>query len=163
MRRIRVDEWQELRELRLRALLDAPDAYGSTFEEESQEPESTWRDWAAAGAEGGAGYTAIAVGLDGWVGLGVGAPHLAFPGELGLFAMWVDHNVRREGIGRGIVEEIAASATSARFPSIRLLVTESNEAAIRLYASCGFVDTGGRSPLREGSAVFAISMIKQLA
>jgi ribosomal protein S18 acetylase RimI-like enzyme len=30
IRRIGKDEWQELRELRLRALIDAPDAFGST-------------------------------------------------------------------------------------------------------------------------------------
>lgn len=144
IRRIRADEWRELRELRLRALLDAPDAFTSTYEESAADPKDVWRDWAGGGAEGGEGFTAIAVGEDGWGGMAVGAPHHAFPGEGGLFAMWVDPSVRGGGIAQRLVEEIIEWARTTPFPSIRLRVTTSNGAAIRLYERCGFVDTGER-------------------
>jgi ribosomal protein S18 acetylase RimI-like enzyme len=163
VRRIVADEWRELRDVRLRALLEAPDAYGSTYEEGTGEPDDTWREWAASGAEGGQGFTATAVGDTGWVGLAVGAPHHAFPGEVGLFAMWVDPAWRGRGVGRRLVDRVIAWAVAERFPTIRLLVTETNEPAFRLYERCGFVDTGERVPLREGSDLAAVSMIRSLA
>lgn len=162
IRRIGRDEWRELRELRLRALLDAPNAFGSTHDQEASDPEDVWRDWAANGAAGGSGFAAIAIGPGGWVGMAVGAPHREHPGELGLFAMWVDPSVRGEGIGRRLVDAVIGWARTAGFGSIRLRATTSNDDAIRLYERCGFLDDGDREPLREGSDVFTMSMTRSL-
>ena len=163
VRRIRANEWQALRDVRLRALLDTPDAYGSTYEEESSDPDHKWRDWAVSGADGGSGFTAVATGETGWVGLAVGMPHRAFPGELGLFAMWVDPVWRGRGLGRRLVDDVVAWAVAQRFPTIRLLVTTTNGPAFRLYERCGFIDTGERVPLREGSDLVAATMVRSLA
>ncbi len=43
VRRADEDEWEHIRDIRLRALLDAPDAFGSTFEGEAEDGESEWR------------------------------------------------------------------------------------------------------------------------
>ncbi len=158
IRRIRSDEWEALRDIRLRALLDTPDAFGSTHEQEAVDPEDAWRDWTANGAEGGDGFTAVALDGGAWIGLAVGAPHRAFPGEVGLFAMWVDPVFRGQGIGRRLVDEVVAWARTAGFPSIRLLATTTNDAAIRLYDRCGFVDSGERQPLRDGAVIVAMTM-----
>ena len=163
IRRIDRSEWPALRELRLRALIDSPDAFGSTHDQETSDPEAAWRDWAADGAKGGTGFTAIAVGDGGWVGMAVGAPHLEHPGELGLFGTWVDPSVRGEGIGRRLVDAVVAWARTAGFPTIRLRVTTSNLAGIRLYERCRFLDEGDRTPLREGSDVVTMSMTRSLA
>ena len=45
---------------------------------------------------------------------------------------------------------------------LRLRVTVSNDAAVRLYVRCGFSDVGLRLPLREGSDVMTMSMTKDL-
>lgn len=163
IRRIRADEWHRLRDLRLRALQDAPDAFGSTYEEESSGTDAQWIDWAARSAEGGSSFGAVAVDdEERWVGLAVGAPHRDHPGEAGLFAMWVDPSARRAGIGRALVEVIVGWARSDGFPLLRLLVTESNVGAVRLYLASGFSDEGHRLPLREGSDVVTMSMMKDL-
>ncbi|MGZ4130546.1 MAG: N-acetyltransferase family protein [Actinomycetota bacterium] len=159
IRRILADEWGELRELRLRALVEAPDAFGSAYEAESNDPEETWREWAAEGADGGSCFVAIALDGERWIGMAMGAPHRDHPGEAGLFAMWVDPADRGEGIGRRLVSDVIAWADAAGFPALRLRVTTTNEAATHLYETCGFVDTGGRAPLRDGSDVIAVSMI----
>ena len=52
VRRIRADEALRLRAFRLRALADAPTAFGSTLAREEAFPESVWHERASAGAAG---------------------------------------------------------------------------------------------------------------
>jgi hypothetical protein len=51
--RVRAAEWRELRELRLRALADAPEAFASTLAREAAFPDDVWRQR----AQGRAGPT----------------------------------------------------------------------------------------------------------
>lgn len=162
VRRIRADEWRELRDLRLRALRDAPDAFGSTYDEESVNGDERWMEWAAALADGGSSFGAVAVDDGRWVAMTVGAPHRDYPGEAGLFAMWVALDARGAGVGRDLVEHVVSWARSQAFRVLRLRVTETNEGARRLYERCGFADDGVRLPLREGSGTTTMSMVMEL-
>jgi GNAT superfamily N-acetyltransferase len=162
IRRIRADEWRDLRDLRLRALSDAPDAFGSTYEQEAAQPEQGWVDWAIDGAEGSS-FTVLAHDDDRWIAMAMGAPHRDHPGEAGLFAMWVAPDARRAGIGRELVEHVVRWARSQAFPVLRLRVTRSNDGAMRLYERCGFIDEGVRLPLRDGSGVMTTSMTMDLS
>jgi hypothetical protein len=56
VRRARADEWEALREIRLAALTDSPDAFGSTLAEERDADEARWRGWITG--EGWAGDVA---------------------------------------------------------------------------------------------------------
>jgi GNAT superfamily N-acetyltransferase len=163
IRRIHVDEWRDLRDLRLRALSDAPDAFGSTYEQEAEEPERGWIDRAVNGAEGGSSFTVVALDDDRWIAMAMGAPHRDHPGEAGLFAMWVAPDARRAGIGGALVEHVVSWARSRAFPVLRLRVTRSNDGAMRLYERCGFIDEGVRLPLRDGSGVMTTSMTMDLS
>jgi hypothetical protein len=46
IRRIGAGEWRELRDLRLRALNDAPEAFTATCQEESNDTDAHWSEWA---------------------------------------------------------------------------------------------------------------------
>ena len=47
IRQARASDWELLRELRLRALADAPDAsLSSTLDKEARHPQEVWRRWA---------------------------------------------------------------------------------------------------------------------
>jgi ribosomal protein S18 acetylase RimI-like enzyme len=105
----------------------------------------------------------IALDDERWIGMAMGAPHRDHPGEAGLFAMWVAPEARRAGIGRGLVEHVVGWARSKGFPVLRLMVTQTNEGAMRLYERCGFADEGVRLPLREGSGVTTTSMTMDLS
>jgi hypothetical protein len=50
VRRFTPDEWWLYRDLRLRALQDAPDAFGSTYAHECQRADSDWRTRLERGA-----------------------------------------------------------------------------------------------------------------
>jgi GNAT superfamily N-acetyltransferase len=78
--------------------------------------------------------------------------------------MWVRPERRREGIGHELVKAIVGWATGrAGVDHIVLRVTISNDAAVRLYASCGFKPTTDPpEPLREGSAVSTQTMRREL-
>jgi ribosomal protein S18 acetylase RimI-like enzyme len=162
IRRIGAGEWRELRDLRLRALQDAPDAFTATHEEESALPDTHWTGWATGMSAGGSSFGVVAESEGRWIGMAVGGPHRDHPGEAGLFAMWVDPSARGAGVARALVEGVVAWAGSAGFPVLRLRVTVSNESAVRLYERCGFSDAGLRVPLREGSDVMTMMMTMDL-
>ena len=163
IRRVGADEGRELRDLRLRALLDAPDAFTVTYDEGSSLPDAYWTDWATELAEGGPSFGLVAEREGRWIGMAVGAPHRDHTGDALLYGMWVDPLARGAGVARGLVEGVVAWARSSGFPVLWLRVALSNDAAVRLYTQCGFTDAGLRLPLREGSDIDTMSMTIDLS
>ncbi|HEY7936096.1 MAG TPA: GNAT family N-acetyltransferase [Candidatus Limnocylindrales bacterium] len=147
VRRLRPDEWPAYRSIRLRALLDAPDAFGSTHGREAAFADAEWQS--RANPPDGAVF--IADGLDGLVGMAIGAPAPSNPGAAALFGMWVAPGARRLGVGQALIEAVKGWAISAGYPRLGLGVTTTNAPAIALYEHLGFVATGERYPLRAGS------------
>jgi ribosomal protein S18 acetylase RimI-like enzyme len=157
------DDWVALREIRLRSLLDSPDAFGSTYGEESARSEPAWRDWAAGRWRGGVAVVFAARDpMGAVVGTATGAEFEAEPGVAHLYAMWVAPDARGSGVGRALVEAVVAWAVGRGCGRIVLSVTESNRSARRFYEACGFADTGERRPLREGSDLDVLIFAKTL-
>jgi ribosomal protein S18 acetylase RimI-like enzyme len=146
-RRLRDGEAAQLRELRLRALRDAPAAFAATFEEGRAEPPERWTDWTSAGAAGETLVTVVAVDGERWLGMVVGRLLADPPRRAWLEALWVDPSVRRAGLGSGLIEAVAAWARDRGAAELELSVTEGNDAAKALYAHAGFIETGRRRPL----------------
>ncbi len=148
IRPVRPEEWERARELRLRALADAPDAFGGTLEEERPLGEAEWRSW-ISGWEGATNRMVVAEDGDAWLGLAVGSITDGDPvGHL--YAMWVEPRVRRTGIGRALVDAVLEWARDAGAAEVELGVTGANAGPVAFYERMGFADTGERHPLREG-------------
>jgi GNAT superfamily N-acetyltransferase len=143
------DEWEPVRELRLRALADAPDAFGSTLDRERRLGEAGWIDW-IEGWEGATNVMFVAVREDRWIGMAVGSRAGDEP-DAHLYGMWVEPSRRSSGIGASLVEQVLGWARAWDARSVILGVTETNAAAAAFYEHLGFADTGERDPLREGS------------
>ena len=145
------DEWERVRELRLRSLEDAPEAFGSTLEEERSFGMSEWVGW-IDGWEGATNalYVAEAEDDESWVGMAVGSRTGEEP-RAHLYAMWVDPAWRTRGVGTLLVHEVLGWAGSWGARWGVLGVTETTDGAARFYERLGFADTGLRHPLREGS------------
>jgi GNAT superfamily N-acetyltransferase len=137
VRRIRDHEWVVLREVRLAALDESPDAFSSTLEREAVYPDDVWRERAAASAAGESQVTFFAE-LDGAVvGLvtGLGGDS---GGVVELVGMWVAPSARHARLGAGLVGAITEWAAAKGRPAVELWVMRGNEPAQRLYESCGF-------------------------
>lgn len=147
VRRLRTDEADALRRIRLAALLDAPSAFGSTHAAEVGLDRSHWEGRARRHASGDDDATFVAE-LD---GRPVGLVSAYRPGptrpQRELVSMWTSPPVRRTGTARRLVDAVVGWATSAGATAVELWVTEGNEPAIALYRAAGFVDTGQRQPL----------------
>jgi GNAT superfamily N-acetyltransferase len=155
VRRMRVDEWRELRSLRLEALQDSPLAYGSTYAGDVLRPDRDWQERAAAGAAGEEEVAIAAVAAGRWVGMARGylEPPLAH-----LIAVYVTPDWRRHGIGEAVSRAVVAWARERGASAVLLGVSDGNDGARRVYESIGFVPTGVRRSLPWNDAVMESEM-----
>jgi GNAT superfamily N-acetyltransferase len=149
IRRIRPGEGGRLREIRLRALADAPTAFSSLLADESNRPQAVWDDAAATRSAGDGAATFVAEVNGNWVGLAGGYRPGDGP-DVELVSMWVAPEARRLGVGRMLVGEVVAWARTIGAPSVGLWVTRGNDAAATLYGGAGFSLTHEHQPVPSG-------------
>ena len=143
-------EWERLRDLRLRSLGDAPDAFGSTLDFERRHGQAAWIGW-IEGWEGARNALFVAERGPEWIGMAVGSRAGDEP-DAHLYGMWVDPAWRARGIGARLVDRGPRMGSARGVQrSVILSVTETNAGAAAFYERLGFVDTGDRHRLREGS------------
>jgi GNAT superfamily N-acetyltransferase len=165
VRQIRPEEGLRLRALRLRALADAPMAFGSTLAREEAFPEDVWHERAAGGASGADRVTFIAERDGQWVGLATGLaadPDEPDKGEPLLVGMFVEPVERGRGLGAALVAAVVAWARARGATSLYLWVTATNDSAIALYDKCGFRRTGNRRPVPHSPSLAEIRMVRDL-
>jgi ribosomal protein S18 acetylase RimI-like enzyme len=138
IRRVGPDEWQLLRDIRLAALRDAPDAYESTYADELLMDEAAWR----ARIQGAAQFVALAD--DEPIGLAVGLfqPTEHHPDERLLVGVWVAPEHRGRKLVNRLVDVVAEWARGDGAAALVLEVAAGNEAALRAYERLGFAATG---------------------
>jgi ribosomal protein S18 acetylase RimI-like enzyme len=137
LRTVGPDDWRAWREVRLAALAEAPDAFGSTLADWQGDGDREER-WRARLALPGS-HNVLAV-VDGRAaGMASGVPD---DGRSELISMWVSPAVRGRGVGDRLIAEIARWAAGRDADALYLAVRPDNAAAIALYARNGFVDTG---------------------
>lgn len=164
IRRIRADEGLRLREIRLRALAEAPTAFGSTLAETEQVPDAAWHERAAAAASSEERSLFVAEADGRWLALAGGViDDETPPGEVELVSMWVDPAARGLGLGRRLVEAVAQWARAGGATRLRLWVTQGNAPAIVLYERCGFRMAGETSPHGWHPTLRELLMLRPLA
>lgn len=162
IRTLRADEWAAYRDLRLRALADSPDAYGSTLAAEQDRPAEAWAERLALAATSGRDYPLVADAGVALVGLAWAKRSADDPRVVDIFQMWVAPQSRGHGIAAALVREAVRWSREAGARAVRLGVETGNAAALRLYAREGFVNTGEPVPLRPGSHLMEQCMLLAL-
>jgi ribosomal protein S18 acetylase RimI-like enzyme len=136
-----------LRALRLEALSDAPEAFGSTYDRELARTPADWQRWLAPGV------TLILEEAGIPRGLVAGAPDREDPAIAHLLAMWVHPLLRSTGAADALVAALLAWALERGAQRVQLMVIASNERAQRLYARHGFRPTGQRTTRPRDGAI----------
>lgn len=140
IRALSPDDWRVIRDVRLRSLMDAPEAFTSTFDRESAYDEAKWRGLAISGrwfVAGDDGLLGVAVGVDGWSG---------DPSRRELVGMWVAPSHRRHGLARRLLDQVRAWAASEGATTLHLGVREGNMQAITAYLRMGMHVSGETRP-----------------
>jgi GNAT superfamily N-acetyltransferase len=142
VRRIEAHEGPRLREVRLAALADSPDAFTSTYEHESGLDDAAWAERAAASASDQGGQATFVLD-DGrsLLGLVTCLPLGGDPARLDLVGMWVAPSARRHAGGRRLVEAVLDWAATTGASAVDLWVMRSNGGAQAFYERLGFTPT----------------------
>ena len=134
IQRIGPDEWEVFRDLRLRALREAPYAFGSRYEDWAQAPEERWRDPLENVPLN------LVARMDGEL-VGMASGVLENEDGAELISMWVDPVARGSGVADALIEAVVAWARTGN-RSTYLMVRSENARAVSAYARAGFVDLG---------------------
>lgn len=140
--RLTEDDWETLREIRLRALTTDGAAYGSSLEREQGLKESHWRMRLRASP------WFVALDREQMVGLVCVISEPGAPAEeRHLVGLWVSPEHRGTGAGDALLgaAERWANTDGAALTSLWLM--DGNAAAERLYRRAGYAPTGVRMPM----------------
>src|SRR5665213_1143012 len=156
IRRCVLDDWKELRTIRLEALADTPEAYGSTIEECSQWSDHQWMN----AASNRLFYLAERDGIV--VGMVSGGFNDGRPGTRWLYGMYVTPSERGSGTAALLVQSIAEWAKSQGVGEIYLHVGSSVPRARAFYEKVGFRLTGEAFQMDRDESVTLFTMVQQL-
>jgi len=162
IRALSMDDWETYKSLRLSSMSDSPDSFGATLDRETSYPDEEWLSRLDP-LDRAATALPLVAEIEGTpVGLAWGLVHKQSSKEAHIYQMWVKPEARNKGIGRKLVETIISWARDSQLTSLALSVTTTNNAAVSLYESTGFVSIGEAEPLRPGSTLKAQPMVLKL-
>ncbi|MEO8334889.1 MAG: GNAT family N-acetyltransferase [bacterium] len=151
VRRLRAEEWRLYRELRLAALRDSPNAFGSTLAREEAFPDAQWSERLGKAATSRLDHPLVAEVTGHAVGLAWARIEADDPGTATLYQVWVQPEARRHGVGQRLLDTAIAWAREEGAGSMELGVTIAPGSALEFYRRAGFTEVGERTPLRAGS------------
>jgi len=156
---ITVENADLFRVVRLRALRESPTAFGSTYARESAFDDAEWvRRIERFSGQQGIGFLA----MDDAEPCGMAGALIEPCNQAQLVSMWTAPEHRQQGIGRLLVDAVLAWAVSHGLQLVRLMVTSSNEPAMRFYDSLGFACTGRIEPYPNDAALVEWEMARRI-
>lgn len=144
IRRLAEDDAGVFRELRLRALRESPEAFGSSYEETVGQPLASMAQRLRPDPDAPHDFVlgAFAPVLVGMVGFRR-EQRRKTRHKGAIWGMYVAREMQGSGIGRALLERLLAKAREQpALEQITLYVVSSNLTARHLYASCGFTVYG---------------------
>jgi len=150
--KIQSSHWKLYKEIRLKALISDPDAFGSTIEIESIRNDDEWKELISntkfkriLGM-----YEDYAIGICGGI--------ISEEG-IEIIGMWVDPKYRRMGVAKNMIDCIEKEFNSQCY---LLWVNSINTNAISLYESIGYINTNILKPFKDRPSISELKMIKKV-
>ena len=158
VRKLGVDDWKTLREIRLSALLDAPEAFYSTYEDALKLNEDAWRNRLTT-----AGQVILLAELDGraagMVGGGPASEDEGDPEAVLMVSMWVEPESRGTGVAGALTTALVDWTRERGHPRLLLWVYDAAPRAAAFYRRAGFTPTGRVEVFRnDGRPLTLMSM-----
>jgi ribosomal protein S18 acetylase RimI-like enzyme len=143
------EDWEAVRDIRLRMLREEPDAYASQYQTEARFEPDLWKQRLATASsylafDDDQALVGIATGLE----TGYGDTYVV--------GMYVGPAARGSGCAHQLLDAIAELAIRRHGKRLVLEVAESNIRATRSYRSYGFVETGRRRTLDRDPSITEI-------
>ncbi|MFG2904462.1 GNAT family N-acetyltransferase [Kitasatospora sp. NPDC048286] len=169
IRRVRAEEWQSLRDLRLEALQDpvAAVAFLETYELAVTKPDEFWQDRVTRAATSPDVAQLVAQTQDGRLlgsmtgvversgGEGALGGDVIEVEQVHVVGVYVRPQARGTGLARDLIRAVqdwAWSLTEPRIERVRLFVHEDNPRAEAMYRKAGFEPSGVALPVPGGGA-----------
>jgi ribosomal protein S18 acetylase RimI-like enzyme len=147
--------------VRLRALEDAPYAFGSTFTREATLSDAKWLARAHRwNGIAGVGYLAVESGSA--CGIAGALVDPAQPARAQIVSVWTAPEHRRKGVGRRLTNEVIDWAQSRGLRELVLKVTNVNAAAVAFYEQLGFAKTGRVEPYANDPNLVEHEMLRKV-
>lgn len=140
VRQLGVADWEELRDVRLRALQDTPSAYLGKYADEVTSGPDRWRNWL-----GPDNVIFVAESNESVIGMIGGVPTSEDEGDpdaVMMVAMWVAPEARGIGVAEALTDALIGWARDRGNPRMVLWVYDVNPRAAAFYRRYGFKATG---------------------
>ena len=163
VRVIRVDDWPQVRAIRLEALADTPSAYATTCEEATAFPDSLWIERAMASVAGVEQLTVLGFDGDKAVSLAIGLLRQRHDALVtAVVSVYVTPSVRGTGTADRMFPLIHEWGEAHGSTESSLWVEETNARAIGFYQRLGYTMTLDRARIPNDSGLFERRMKKKL-
>ena len=143
--RLTESDWEQFAQLRLRALADALGTSDEQYLSESAMSAPQWRQRLREHAQ----FVAVVAERP----AGLIAAHVASPGTVYLYSLWLDPRVRGRGLSRELVAAALNWARRCGARTVTLRMARDNVVARAVYEGFGFVEIGD-----EGRAEVAMRL-----
>ncbi len=142
VRRVRPDEVGPYREMRLRALREAPDAFGTTLASALARDDAEWSGMVVRSATSDDFALFVLDRGDGRLAGSAAAMANPQHQDMGVIQMWLDADLRGQGWADALLAAAEGHARGLGRTACALWVVETNEPARRFYERCGYTFTG---------------------
>ncbi len=157
--KLAADDWQAYRELRLRALKEDPEAFGSNYAESAVLPEARWRSRLLDAQKGEVSWLFFAREGGKLVGMIGAFIDEASPGTATIVSVYVPAEERGKGISSRLMERVLSELSShVSLKWATLAVNKVQLPAIGLYKKFGF-QCAGIETAQMGSGTIAEEML----
>ena len=146
IRSLKPYQWPLLKAIRLRALADSPEAFGTTLAQALARTDAEWQENARRFTLLPPAACFLAFEADTPCGMANCFVTTEDPQVAELTAFWVAPERRGLGVAEALVADAAKWASAQTVTTLQAWVVEDNTRALTFYKMMGFSDTGQRQP-----------------
>lgn len=129
---------EKYRNLRLEALREEPQAFGSSYKDHANLPIEEWEKWHSAYSEGQKSWIVFAENKGQLVGMLAAFKKDDTADSVQIIAMYVAKNSRGKGISKLLMNKLIEKLTKVPVKKAQLDVNTKQIAAVNLYKNFGF-------------------------